>query len=170
MEIINKFFVDLLTKTVDKLPHYPIDEYFHLQHISIEQDFTFTFKLITFKYVINSIDKTRNTNSLDPNDLNTKLLKTIKNLIISPLPKFFNDCATTNKYIQALKLSKVVPIYKGGESTDLNNYRPISIPPSIPKIFKNILSLQIIEYFEVNDLFFSGPFGFRRNKSAAKEI
>ena len=37
-----------------------------------------------------------------------------------------------------LKLARVVPIYKGGDSGTMNNYRPISVLSFFPKYLRNL--------------------------------
>jgi hypothetical protein len=60
----------------------------------------------------------------------------------------------------------IVPLYKNkGDSSDLNNFRGISILPPIAKIFERVLAAQIGYYFESNNLFFNGQHGFRRGHS-----
>ena len=35
-----------------------------------------------------------------------------------------------------MKIGKVTPVFKGGNSADLSNYRPISVLPCFSKIFE----------------------------------
>ena len=35
-----------------------------------------------------------------------------------------------------MKIAKVIPIYKAGVKTDVNNYRPISVLPCLPKVLE----------------------------------
>jgi hypothetical protein len=35
-----------------------------------------------------------------------------------------------------LKLARVIPLYKSGDIADMNNYRPISVLPSLSKLFE----------------------------------
>ena len=35
-----------------------------------------------------------------------------------------------------MKIAKMIPIYKGGDKTDVNNYRPISVLPCLSKVFE----------------------------------
>ena len=45
-----------------------------------------------------------------------------------------------------LKLARVIPLYKSGDIADMNNYRPISVLPSLSKLFEKIVYAQIYEY------------------------
>ena len=64
-----------------------------------------------------------------------------------------------------IKNSKVIPILKRGNETIFDNYRPISILPSISKVFERIIFNQIHYYFHVNNLYFCSQYGFRKEHS-----
>ena len=53
-----------------------------------------------------------------------------------------------------LKISKVVPVhvYKKDDNTNLSNYRPISLLPSMSKIFEKVILEQHFTYLEDNNL------------------
>ena len=65
------------------------------------------------------------------------------------------------KLARVPKLARVVPIFKNGDKSDLNNYRPISIISSVAKVFQKIVYDQFYEYLSVNDLFSHQQSGFR---------
>jgi len=50
------------------------------------------------------------------------------------------------------KIAKVFPLQKGNSETNLNNYRPISILPSIPKIMERLVYNQLCLYLSDNKL------------------
>ena len=61
-----------------------------------------------------------------------------------------------------LKMSKILPIFnKKGDVNSLNNYRPISQLPAIPKIFKRIIYDQLYAYFDNNNILSEEQYGFR---------
>ena len=63
-----------------------------------------------------------------------------------------------------MKVSKIKPLFKKGDVTLLNNYRPISLLPCVSKIFERVLFNQLYEYFDRNDLL-THQYGFRKNHS-----
>ena len=64
-----------------------------------------------------------------------------------------------------MKIAKITPLYKKDNKYDFNNYRPISILPSLSKVFEKIIHKQISDYFESNKLFYVSQYGFRRRHS-----
>ena len=63
-----------------------------------------------------------------------------------------------------LKVSRTVPIYKGGDSRDMANYRPISCLPILSKIYKKIVFNQLYNYLTVNKILSPSQFGFQPGK------
>ena len=52
-----------------------------------------------------------------------------------------------------------------GESSVLTNYRPISIVPTISKIFERVIYNQLYEYFNTKNLLVKEQYGFCTNHS-----
>ena len=95
----------------------------------------------------------------------TNLLKDIKYLKSKPLMLIINQCLETGIFPSKLKIAKVIPILKRGDETIFDNYRPISILPSISKVFERIIFNQIHNYFHVNILYFCSQYSFRKEHS-----
>ena len=67
-----------------------------------------------------------------------------------------------------LKLADITPVYKTKDYTLVENYRPVSVLPSVSKIFERIIQKQFSNYVDVfvspylcgyrNGLIFSTPY------------
>ena len=71
----------------------------------------------------------------------------------------------TKVFPDDLKIGKVAPVYKSGDKDDLNNYCPISVLPTVARVFEKILYGH--EYFTSNKLSGNEQFGFRTFHSTA---
>lgn len=98
-------------------------------------------------------------------DIDSRLLKQVSSYIIQPLTHICNLSLSNGIFPQELKLAKVLPIFKSGDPTKFNNYRPISILPSISKIFEKIIYTRIVNYLERENVLYKYQFGFRKNHS-----
>ena len=87
------------------------------------------------------INALKSINSCGHDDLSTILLKAIKHDICKPITLIINQSLYTGIFPNKLKLAKVILIYKKGDNTKLDNYRPISILPAISKILTNYLNI-----------------------------
>ena len=71
-----------------------------------------------------------------------------------------NQSHITGIFPDKLKIAEVVPLFKKGDASVIDNYRPIFLLPSISKLF-----LQSSEYFMCNKLLHEGQYGLRENHS-----
>ena len=86
--------------------------------------------------------------------------------MIAPyLKKLINQCLIEGIFPSIYQCATVIPLYKSGCKTNLNNYRPISILPTTSKIIEKIVNRQIVEFFNQNSLFSKFQFGFRKKHS-----
>ena len=64
-----------------------------------------------------------------------------------------------------LKIAKVKPSFKRGDACQLNNHRPISLLPTISKVFERVTYSQLYTYFSENNLLSVQQYGFRAQHS-----
>ena len=134
---------------------------------------TFHFEPTNSTTVTKIINELKTRHSTGPDGLSTKLLQYIKEPLIEAITITLNQSLNTGIFPEKLKIAKVIPIHKKEDPSLLENYRPISILPSISKIFEKIICNQINDYFNLNNLFHSGQYGFRKHHStelAAMEL
>ena len=53
-----------------------------------------------------------------------------------------------------LKLAKVIPLYKKGDPTITDNYRPIFLLPTLSKVLKKHVFNQLFTYFSDKEFFY----------------
>ena len=100
-------------------------------------------------------------------DLPTSLIVDGANEIAGRLSLLINRCFEIAIFPSSEKLSKVVPVYKSGDRTIMDNYRPISVLPLLSKVLERVVQSQLYDYLERNNLFSKRQFGFR-NKSSTQ--
>ena len=71
-----------------------------------------------------------------------------KPVIIPPITNFVNRMIRESKFIDVLKYARVSPSFKKKDPLDVQNYRPVSILPTVSKIFERTLEEQLSSYFE----------------------
>ena len=82
-----------------------------------------------------------------------------------------NNLSFTTGFVpNMLKIAKVCPIYKNGDKTDINNYRPISVLPSFSKIYEKLVYNRLSQYAEKFCILNDCQFGFRNNRSTSMAV
>ena len=71
--------------------------------------------------------------------MSNKFLKIAKNILAKSLCDIFNASIESKIFAQDFKIAKVTPIFKGGLTDDLSNYRLISVLSTIARIFEKLL-------------------------------
>ena len=71
--------------------------------------------------------------------LPARILKVAAKVVCTPLTDCFNAALLDGIFPDELKLARVVPVFKKGDESNKANYRPISILPSLSKVFERLL-------------------------------
>ena len=76
---------------------------------------------------------------------------------IEPLTFLINSFAETSS---ELKLARVVPIFKAGDSSALTNYRPISVITFFAKVIEKIVYNKLLNFIRDNNIVIDHQNGF----------
>ena len=55
-------------------------------------------------------------------------------------------------FTDSLKIAKIIPLYKKGNIYSITNYRPISLLPTLSKVFERVIFNQLYTYLDHNNL------------------
>ena len=87
-------------------------------------------------------------------------------LIIAPsIAKLINYSFSESVFPQRWKTANVFPLFKGGDSENVNNYRPISMLPVLSKVIDGHVHNTLNSYLCDNNLIYPKQSGFRKRHS-----
>ena len=69
-----------------------------------------------------------------------------------------------------LKIAKVIPVFKGGEFTDPNNYRPISLLSIFDKLLEKVMYKRISCFLSKHKILYKFQFGFTKNHATTHAL
>ena len=160
-DAFNDFFVNVARNLDEKLPPPIHDPLSYLRGIFpnemqapvvTQQDF---FKII----------KELKIKTCDVSDFSPAIIKENSHILAAPIVTLFNQSVRQGKFPSILKAARVIPIYKKGAKTDMNNYRPISLLNIFSKIFEKLMKKHLIDFIEANEILSPSQYGFQRGKS-----
>ena len=121
----------------------------------------FDFKLINVVEVYNKLKTLDKNKATGIHNIPNKMLLLCADIAASHLADIFNYSLVSKNFLYDFKIGKVSPLYKNGEREDLNNYRPISVLPSMARVFEKIIYKQLLDFFNSNKLLSTKQWGFR---------
>ena len=99
------------------------------------------------------------------------LVKLAAPYIAKPLAKIFNESLLTGIFPSDWKEAKVIPVYKSGTKSNMNNYRPISIISIIiAKTMEKLVHKQIYSYLQQNNILIEAQHSFGPLHSTAPAL
>ena len=72
--------------------------------------------------------------------------------ICEPLAHVCNMSLMQGIFPLELKLANVLPLYKSGDPHLFNNYRPVSLLPSLSKVLEKVMFTRSMSFLEINDI------------------
>ena len=110
------------------------------------------------KRLLKNIDEKK---SVGLDKIPNKLLKIAADVVAPSLTEIFIQSINTGIFPNEWKEARVSPSYKHGAKSDPSNYRPISVIPTVSKIYEKIIYDQLYAYLNVNNLLTYCQSGFR---------
>ena len=91
-------------------------------------------------------------------------------VLCEPLKYLFNLSIVKGIFPDDLKIAKVTPIYKADNSSNISNYRPISVLPCFSKMLERIMYNRLQKYLKDQNILYNKQFGFRTGHSTEHTI
>ena len=127
----------------------------------------FKFQVIKSTDVYKILSKLKNGKATGMHLIPNKILKSVKEIIANSLSDVFNASILTKIFPDEFKIARVTPLFKGGETEDIGNYRPISILALVARSFEKLLYKQLYDFLSKNEILSSQQWGFRSLHSTA---
>jgi hypothetical protein len=106
------------------------------KYLNSNTESTFEFHLVTEDEVSNTLNNFSPKSSTGYDNISMRVLKSVSPFVVPLLTIIINQSINTGIFPDKLKTAKVIPIFKKNDNKLLENYRPISLLPSVSKIFE----------------------------------
>ena len=89
-----------------------------------------------------------NQNKSTSGTIPAKVLRSVAKEICIPFTDCINSAILNGKFPSELKMADVIPIFKKDDPFEKANYRPISLLPSLSKVYEKFIYQQLNSFFE----------------------
>ena len=112
----------------------------NLRETEHEQDSNcFSFRSFAVREVTDELLRLRKDKPRGPSPIPPWALIDSAHIVATVLTLIFNTAIMQCKFPKALKLADITPVHKKGDPQDPMNYRPISVKPTLSKLFEKLL-------------------------------
>jgi len=161
-EGFNNFFVNIGNNLARDIPKSRIDPTSFIKESNLRSIFLDSVSMNEVSSIILSLK----TASSGFDGIHSDVIKKTYLSFILPLTHVLNLSLSQGFFPDYLKIAKVIPLHKAGNSSVLNNYRPVSILPLFSKILERLMHSRIINFINRYGILYDYQFGFRTNHSA----
>lgn len=100
-------------------------------------------------------------------DIQTNIIKKSIHLIATPLLHAINLSLAQGIFPEELKKSVVKPLFKTGDKSKTENYRPITLVPIFSKIYERVMFSRLEKFLNKNNVIAEEQNGFRKKRSTS---
>ena len=162
----NKFFTNIGTDLANKIPNAskPFDSYITKANTSMES------QPLSINELKDAFFSLKIHKSPGHDGVSFNVIKKCFGELCEPLKYLFNLSIVKGIFPDDLKFEKVTPIYKADNSSNVSNYRPISVLPCFSKMLERIMYNRLQKYLKDQNILYDKQFGFQKcNKTLSKK-
>jgi hypothetical protein len=127
----------------------------------------FALKQTTIDIVTNILHNLNPNKASDIYDIKPIILKSLTPTLAPILTSLYNESIEQHHYPDALKITKLIILFKSKEHNLPENYRPISLLPIIGKILDKIINDQIMTHCIKHNILSPTQYAFRPNSNTS---
>ena len=105
-----------------------------------------------------------------PDNIPCRILKETAKEIAPMLQLFFQASLDQGQLPKEWKTANVVPIFKKGEKSKAENYRPVSLTSVTCKMLEHIVCSSIMRHLDVHKILHDAQHGFRKRRSCESQL
>ncbi|MCU7800226.1 MAG: hypothetical protein KZQ70_08805 [gamma proteobacterium symbiont of Lucinoma myriamae] len=169
-DIFNNYFVNVASQLKEPAQFSEFQMVKDYVDSKVQTDTYFTIPEINSVFVrkfLTNLDVTKAT-GLDC--IGPRLLKIAPNSLCTSLTFIVNKSLSAGIFPNAWKQAKVNPIFKSGTKDDVNNYRPISILPTLSKLIEKWIQIKFMSFLNTHQLLQQRQSGFRPGHSTESAL
>ena len=136
----------------------------------IDRTTRFKFQSVTEHWALTALNGMKEATASGPDKIPAKILEDVAELIYVPLALIFNESFWKGVFPEKWKVARVKPIFKSGQQSDMNNYRPISILSGVSGLFEKLVCDQIFVFLAAKNLLSSNQFAYRKLHSTITSL
>lgn len=174
MVLFSLIMIKLLILSMSILLHlyknYPLDLLFLCFSHQYQQHLSNSLFLKLHIMITNILCSLNASHACDVNNLNMIFLKTHASTLIPLFHHLVNLCIRQSVFPAMWKTAQITPIFKSDDPTNVSNYRPIAILPTVSKLLEKTSYNQLISYLEDNNLLSDCQHGFRPLRSTMSAL
>jgi hypothetical protein len=161
----NTFFTNVANDIVSSIPvsNSTLDNV--VSYGSSDKIFKFSDINLSKSEIIEAIACLKNKTTLDVGGISSNFIKKIAEPISNPLYIIFSKSMESGEIPSQLKMAKIIPLFKSGDKSIMDNYRPIALLDTFSKIFEKLICKRLTSFLEDNDKITPFQFGFRKDHS-----
>ena len=108
--------------------------------------------------------------AVGPDGIPGKILKLCAKELAPILTTLFQASLNQGIIPKDWKEANITPIFKKGEKTNAENYRPVSLTSIICKLLEHIVHSSIMDHFEKNNILTNVQHGSRQKRSCETQL
>ena len=170
--VFNEYFVSIPSK---------LKEIIQTSDFKLLQDFVdsnvndgtkFSIPFVNCSFVSNYLSNMDIKKATGLDSIGPRLLKIAPNVLTPSITYVYiiNRSIESGVFPCIWKNAKVNPIFKSGDKYNVNNYRPISILPTLSKIIEKWIEKNLMLYLDKHTLLHKNQSGFRKNHSTESAL
>ena len=156
----NDHFSTIGPRLANEIPTIANNNSSYINNINVNNN-KFSFSSTNCSIVFSHLNKLCRSKATGLDNISAKIVRECADLISVSLCALFNKSLVSGIFPDDWKCARVTPLFKEGEPSDLNNYRPISVISVIAKVFERIVYDQLYNFLTNEDIISNHQSGFR---------